>query len=254
MTLHTGKTPATPSPSDFKVREILDVERAAAAPFHWHDTGFALQMYGNGPDPTVAPDFDGAGDCVLAMISNAIQFFRHAAGLAPAPLNGKTAIAAYSEITGYRIGDANTDRGTDMGVAASWWRKTGMQDLSGARHTILASATFDPTNLTELEAVIKTFGVAGVGINFPSYAMTEFDAHKAWSWHAGGVNDGGHAILVPRPERVYTWAEEIEATRTFLERQADEAFAFISREFLNAKGTTPEGLDLAMLDAKLAAL
>jgi hypothetical protein len=253
--LHTGKRPATPSPLDFNIHELADVEKAAAAPFHWHDTGFALQMYANGPDPTApAGATGGVGDCVIAMMSNAIQFWRHASGRPLAPLNGATAVRAYSAITGYVVGNAATDQGTDMGEAASFWRHTGLEDLAGERHVIDAYATFDPTNLTELTAVIKLFGVAGIGINFPSRAMEEFNDHKTWSYHANDPTEGGHAILAPRPERLYTWAAEVKDTGAFIRHQADEGFAFVSKEFLNALGETPEGFNEAALDAKLAAL
>jgi len=255
--LHLGKTPATPSPKDIRIGSFLDVERVAALPpkpYHPHDTGFALQMYGNGPDETVAPGFGGAGDCVWAMLCNAIQLARHASGKPLAPLSGKSAIGAYSEVTGYRIGDDATDRGTDMGEAMGHMRHTGLLDLAGTRHRIGAYATYDPKNRAEHLAVIRTFGSGAVGIEFPGYAMDEFNAHKPWSYHAGGTIDGGHAILAPRYERVFTWAEEIEVTNPFLQHQADEGFALIWPEFLDGSQETPEGFDAAALTKILGTL
>lgn len=255
MTLHLGKRPASPSSSDFRLSAVLDVELVAAKPYKPHDTGFPILMYGNGPDSTApATARDGAGDCVFAMISNCIQLWRHAAGLPLARLNGTTAIHAYSEVTGYIPGDAETDNGTDMGVAASWWRKTGMRDLDGHRHKIGAFATFDPRNLIELEAVIRTFGVAGIGINFPDYAMDEFNSHRSWAYRAGGRNEGGHAITIPKRRKVYSWAREFGIGDTFIQHQADEGFAFVSPEFLDGSKETPEGLDAAALNRALAAL
>ena len=255
MTLHLGKTPATPSPLDFKVHEILDVELVLAKPYKPHDTGFPILMYGNGPDATAPTGAeDGAGDCLFAMVSNCVQLWRHAAGLPLAALNGTTAIHAYSEVTGYKPGDASTDNGADMGVVASWWRKTGMRDLNGKRHKIGAFATFDPTNLRELTAVVRTFGAAGLGINFPDYAMDEFNRHESWAYRATGRNEGGHAITIPKNRKVYTWAREMGIGDTFIQHQADEGFAFISHEFFDGSKETPEGLDDAALTRLLGAL
>ena len=106
----------------------------------------------------------------------------------------------------------------------------------------------------ELRAVVETFGGAALGIEFPSYAMSEFDAHKGWSYHAGGTNVGGHAILVPRYGHAYTWAEEITVSRPFLTHQADEGFAMIDAEFLDGSRETPEGFDAAALTRMLGTL
>lgn len=251
MTLHLGRTPATEDHRDIKLSAVLDVERVNAKPYKPHDHGFKLQMYANGPDQTApAGANDGVGDCVFAMFSNAVQLWRHAAGQPYAALNGTTAIHAYSEVTGYRVGVASTDQGTDMRVAASWMRKTGMKDLEGKRHKIGAYLSITPGDSAQMQAAIRAFGAVGIGINFPDYAMREFDAKQNWTYRAGGTNDGGHAILGSRPLStgidVYSWARELQANRAFLQHQCEEAWAYVSLEFLK-DGQSPEGLDQAAL-------
>lgn len=255
VVLHTGKRPATPDPRDIPLRAILDVELVNAKPYTPHDKGYPLRMYGNGPDPTVAPGFGGAGCCVWAMYANAIQLSRHAAGLDPAPITGKEVIGAYSEFTGYRIGDDSTDNGTDMGQAASQMRHTGMLDANGKRHKIGAYASIETRDTAAMQATIRAFGQVGLGIRFPTSAMQQFP--HAWRVVPGAQIEGGHAILGVRPLAsgidIDTWAHELEAMTGFLQTYADEAQAIIIPEFLKA-GHTPEGLDVAALTRLLPSL
>ena len=60
MTLRLGKLPATQSPNDFRLEQVVDI--AAVLPAipktFGHEKGFALEMFGNGPDDTVRPGFE----------------------------------------------------------------------------------------------------------------------------------------------------------------------------------------------------
>lgn len=255
-----GVKPPTADPRDIRLTEILDVERVLATPitYHPHDTGFPILMYANGPDPTAPVGPDGqrviVGDCVDAMASNAIQEWRHAAGKPLAPLNGATAVQAYSETTGYVIGDESTDQGTDMRQHASWWRKTGMPDADGHRHKIGAYAVFNPTELDEVWAGIQAFGGVGLAVDFPDYADDEFAKHEAWNYRAGGSSLGGHAIWLPRKRKVYSWAREFGIGDKFITTRGQQGFAYISAEFLDGSKHTPDGLDVAALNRILASL
>lgn len=252
--LRGGKKSATYDDRDIKIREILDVERAVAKAYKPHDTGFTIRMYANGPDITAPVPIQrtGIGCCVFAMISNALQLSRHAAGLKAAPLNGTTSQQAYSEVTGYVLGDESTDQGTDMRQAANWWRKTGMKDLDGTRHKLGAYATFNPQDEDELTAVIKTFDYAGQGVQFPASAMQQFP--HAWTYVAGSSIEGGHAILRSKPGEGMCWSKRFPVSADFDAHYSDECYAFIDAEILNESKETPEGLDLAALQRALKAL
>lgn len=259
MTLHLGKQPATPSPLDFKLADFLDVELVNAKPYAPHDTGFPLAMYGNGPDDTVRKGFQGAGDCVWAAFCELIHLWQHAAFRPLAPITGKEAIGAYSEFTGYRIGDDATDQGTSLATAMSQMRKTGLKDAKGTRHKIGAYLSITPGSSSQMQAAIRAFGAISIGINFPSYAMTEFNADKPWNYQTGGQIEGGHCIVASRPPvgtawDVISWARRFHANTAFLSHLCDEAYAIIDPEFLNATGKTPEGLDAKALNAALAKL
>lgn len=257
MTYKLGKKPANPSPRALKLVDFLDVEKVIASPlpYHPHDTGFPLHMWGNGPDDSVRKGFEGAGDCVWAGFCNLIQLWRHAAGWGLASLTGKEAIGAYSEFTGYRIGVDATDQGTDMTKAMSQMRRTGLKDAKGNRHKIGAYLSITPGDSQQMIAAIRTFGAISIGIQFPSYAMQDFDQHKPWNYQAGGQIEGGHCIVLPKKGKAYSWAREFGIGDTFLSHLCDEAFAIISPEFLEPYSEkTPEGFDLAALTKILKTL
>jgi len=58
------------------------------------------RMLGKGPDDSVEPGFAGAGDCVFAGACNEHRVWTKVVGGEEAPLTGKGAIAAFSEVTG----------------------------------------------------------------------------------------------------------------------------------------------------------
>ena len=261
-TLHLGKQPAQPDGRDLMLADYLDTAKLPKPPTTFgHEDRMPLPrlMLGNGPDDTVRKDFKGAGDCVFAMICNAVRLACTIGGHA-VHFTGKEAIAAYSEVTGYRIGDDSTDQGTDMHVALNWWRNTGIKDASGKRHKLGAYAVIDMSahNLTEIfEALyVLDVGVA-LGIDFPESADTQFSEGKPWSVVKGSPSAGGHAILLdakrlPDP-KVETWAHDQPATQGFLKARVDEAYALFMPEML-VKGKSLEGFDTTALLADLKAV
>ena len=261
MTLRLGKLPATRSPNDFRLEQVVDI--AAVLPAipktFGHEKGFALEMFGNGPDDTVRPGFEGAGDCVLAGACEETHLVEHAAGRPRAPLGGKEAIAAYSAVTGYVLGDPSTDKGTDVRSALAWRRKVGIADANGKRHRIGAFLALEPGDTTHLLAALFVFGAVGIGFQFPSYAMQQFAEQKPWAYEEGGTIDGGHYVPVVARRTSSTlstisWARDQRMTETFFAHYCDEAWAIVPTEYLEANGRSPEGFDQAQLSALLADL
>jgi hypothetical protein len=258
VTLFKGKKPAVARPTDFKLAEYLDVELVLAKPYKPHDKGYPMRMYGNGPDDSVRPGFGGCGCCFWATMANGIQLSRHASGKAPAPITGKEVVGAYSESEGYRIGDASTDQGTEMGHGLAFMRKTGMKDASRTRHKIGAYLSIAAGDSKQMVAATHALDSIAIGIVFPASAMQQFDEGKPWTYVPGSPDEGGHAILGSRPLTdgfdIDSWGREVHATKTFLERKCDEVFAVIYPEVLDGTGHSPEGLDTAALNKALAAL
>lgn len=260
MTLKLGKNPATTDDRDFKLAKYVDL--ATVLPkipsTFGHEAGVAYPMCGNGPDDSVRPGFEGAGDCVFAGADHETQTWRHAAGLPAATFNGATAIHDYSAVTGYIIGDDSTDRGTDVRDALNYRRKTGVVDAHGTRHKITAYLSLDPGNVDHLYAAMWLFECVGIGINFPQSAMDQFNENKPWSVVKGSPSDGGHYIpLVAKRKtlEVVTWGKVQEMTLSFFKVNCDEAYAILSPESIaNASKKSAEGFDLKALQADLAAL
>ena len=260
MTLHLGKHPASTDIRDLTIADYLDL----AAPIHvpWnlgHEDKMPQPrlMLGNGSDDSVAPGFGGAGCCVLACIANAIRLAVGIAGAPVPPITGKEVIAAYSEVTGYVIGDASTDNGTDMRTALNWWRTTGFADSAGVRHKLGAFVAIPPGgHLAWFRALAQLDIGVGLGIQFPSSAMEQFNAGQVWQPVPGATLDGGHAIFLDARRqwpKVETWARDQDASESFLEAQVDEAWALFMPEMLVA-GKSPEGLNVTQLSADLQAL
>jgi hypothetical protein len=261
MALMLGKLPATQSIDDFRLEQVVDVTVVLPKipKTFGHEKGFPLEMLGNGPDDSVRPGFEGAGDCVFAGACEETHLVEHAAGRPLAPLTGKQAIAAYSAVTGYVLGDAATDKGTDVRTALTWRRKTGIADAKGKRHRIGAFLALEPGNTQHLLAALYVFGTVGIGFQFPTYAMQQFSELKPWSYQKGGTIDGGH--YVPAVARrtsstlsTISWARDQRMTEDFFAHYCDEAWAIVPTEYLKAGGTSPEGFDQAQLNALLAQL
>jgi hypothetical protein len=155
--------------------------------------------------------------------------------------------------------DPNTDQGTDMQVAASYRRKTGVLDARGKRHKVLAYLALAPGNPDQLALGIYLFGAIGIGIKFPNTAMDQFNAGKPWDVANSAKIEGGHYIPgVGRDAKgnfvVVTWGKMQLMTPRFFKKYCDEVVAYVSDEALLAGGKTLDGFNLAELQADLNAL
>lgn len=168
----------------------------------------------------------------------------------------KTTEGDYGAITGFNPNDPNSDQGTDMKTAYGYTVKTGMLDSSGNRHKLGAYLLLNGSQ-AQIEEVIYIYGRAGIGINFPDYAMTAFDNGQAWDYKSGQkyTIDGGHYI-----EGIYydasgvtivTWGKEQLMTWAFFNKFCDESYLLVDPEFLNGSGVTPTGLNLTQLNTDL---
>lgn len=263
MSLKLGKLPYTEDHRDLLLTNYLDLGALPKIPTSiGHEDKMPLPrlMLGNGPDDSVAPGFGGAGDCVLAWIANTIRLAHGIAGTPQPKISGKEAIAAYSELTGYVIGDDSTDQGTEMRAALNWWKKTGFKDGAGKRHKIAAFAAI-PLNSKDLTKIWQSLYLldvgVGLGIEFPGSAMDQFNANKPWTVVKGASIEGGHAIALdakrPSDPKVETWARDQMVAGSFLEKYVDEAWVVFSEEAL-VRGKSLEGFNATQLLADLKAI
>lgn len=256
---HLGKRPATYDKRDLQFAHY----RTGALPAHPRIFGHekftaakAWGMFGNGPDDSVAPGFQGAGDCVFASAAHQTMLWTAEEGRGPATFTGKEVISDYSAVTGYVVGDDATDQGTDIRAALKYRQKTGVLDAHGRRHKIGPYLALEPGNHENLYEALWLFGIVEIGIAFPASAMDQFDAGKPWSVVSGSPTEGGHDIpLVAKRAHIecVTWGRIQPMTVGFFSKYCDEAWAILSPEAL-VEGKSMEGFDLAALQADLAAL
>lgn len=198
---------------------------------------------------------DQYGDCVFAGAAHETMLWNDEAGH-PVTFVTQDALADYTAVTGFNPVDPSTDQGTDMQVAASYRKKTGIIDALGTRHKVAAYVAVHTLNEATIAAYL--FGACGIGIQVPESAQQQFADGDPWDVVRGSQIIGGHYVpLVGRAANgnylVITWGKVQEATPRFLKRYMDEGVAYISEECLTG-GKSPEGFDIDQLNADLAEL
>jgi hypothetical protein len=245
-----GKTAGRPNAITFKLARYLTgaVPTPPAVFGHQSEEVLPWGMLGN----------DNYGDCVEAGTAHETMLWNIENGIS-VPFTDATVLRFYTELTGFDVNDPNSDQGTDMSDAVKYRQKTGIADDAGTRHTIGAYLGLKVGDTTELATAAYIFGAVGFGFNFPASAMDQFNAGKPWDIVKGSAIDGGHYVpVVGRTANgnfvVVTWGQLQEMTPAFAKKYMDEGFAAVSSELLNISGISPEGLDLATLNADLAGL
>lgn len=243
ISLKLGKLPARPDAVTFKFGAYgKTLPKPPAAAGH-KDLIQAWGMLGN----------DRYGDCVWAGAAHETMLWNKTAAK-DVPFSDESVLSAYTAVTGFNPDDPSTDSGTDMQLAASYRRKTGMKDANGAMHTIAAYLAIQ--NVTELKQAIWLFEAVGIGVQFPASAMQQFNAGKPWTVVKSQI-EGGHYIpgLSYDAKGIYvvTWGKVQLATWGFIKKYMDEAIVYLSPEMFT-NGKSIEGFDLVTLQKDIASL
>jgi hypothetical protein len=200
---------------------------------------------------------DTVGDCVIAAILHFIMMIEAIAGN-PITFTTEQAIALYSAITGYDPSqtDANgnnpTDQGTSWTAALAYWLKNGIYG-----YKILGWASFDYKDPLKIDQAIDLFGAALVGTAVTASMETQFSEGQPWNAPFTGGVQGLHGI----PNTGYghvgrshvTWGATQKEDLT-MPTNWDEAYVVITPGWLAKANQTPLGIDLATLQADLAAI
>ena len=262
MPLHLGKQPVAPQPTDLQWSALGANVTLPNAPTRFGHANLFQDwwMLGNGPDDSVEPGFQGAGDCVWAGAAHEHRLINKLVHQVDVQFSGENVISDYSAVTGYVIGDPSTDNGTDVHKALDYRRKIGVLDAQGVRHKIGAYVAIDPKDWNHLRQAAYIFGAVGIGFQFPNSAWGQFDNGQPWDVvaHDGG-NDGGHYVPImgaPSADKVgvVSWGKRQEMTRAFYERYNDESWVYITPEELNQSGAGFHGFDMATLNSFLSKL
>ena len=153
----------------------------------------------------------------------------------------------YKKVSGYD-GTPATDNGAAMQDVLNYWRKHGFD----GRH-ILAFAECDVKDPNECKLAAAEFGGVYIGINFPSSAMSKFLDGKPWDTTPGDPIVGGHAICSARYDDsegvwyVVTWGKEQKMTQAFWDEYVAEAWIVVTKDWINARGQTPNSVDTQAL-------
>lgn len=238
-----GKLPARPGAIKLKLTDYLSLPTAPnkeiAVNLNW-------QMLGN----------DTVGDCVFAGAGHETMLLNNEAGKAVF-FSDQSVLSDYSAVTGYNPNDPNSDQGTDMQVAASYRKKTGVIDSNGIRHKVGAYLALRVSDKAQLKQAVYLFAAVGIGFRFPRSAMSQFNAGKPWAVVSRSPIEGGHYVPAIGYDSKYiyvvTWGRLQKMTWGFYAKYNDESIAYLSEEFLTA-GKSLEGFNLAQLQADLAGL
>lgn len=244
-----GKLPAKPEQVSFEFATYVNTTKLPTLPAvigHQQLLPIDAGMLGN----------DQYGDCVWAGAAHETMLWNEEAGK-EVVFSRSSVLSDYSAVTGFNPNEPDSDKGTDMSVAAKYRRQTGVVDSTGARHKVDAYLKLNIKTTTQLKQALYLFGAVGIGIQFPDSAMTQFNNGKPWTVVKGAQIEGGHYVpLVGFNKKFYvvTWGRLQPVTAGFLTKYADEAIAYVSLEALAASGKSLEGFDKAQLEADLKAL
>lgn len=241
-----GKLPARAGAIKFKFSTYADTRALPKPPAVFgHDYLISPRAWGMLAN-------DKYGCCVWSGAAHETMLWNREAHH-PVTFNNTAVLLDYAAVTGFNPDDPNTDQGTDVQQAASYRRKVGVIDGSGKRHKIAAYLAIDPGNLTEIYQAMWLFGAVGVGIQFPSSAMDQFNRGLPWSPVTGSPIEGGHYVCLTGKQyflHCVTWGKLQQMTIPFLQKYNDETVAYVSLEALT-NNKSPEGFDAATLLADL---
>jgi len=202
---------------------------------------------------------DQYGDCVWAGAAHESMLWNLEQGKV-VNYDVKGVLSDYSAVTGFNPNDPNSDQGTDMQVAASYRRKTGILASDGSRHQIDAYLALTPGDVAELRMAIYLFGAVGIGVKVPTYWMDQFNAGKEWTYRPFAKFEGGHyipAMASTSPKgaiQVATWGRLQKMSARAYQHFNDESIAYVSLERLGKDGKSIDGFDVAQLRADLQAI
>ncbi len=253
--LKLGKQPATPDARDLMFARYAKEAQLPTPPDTFgHEAMFGTKdwgMLGN----------DQWGDCAWAGSAHETMLLTKEGGN-PATFTTDGVLSDYAAGTGFDPnagppGKNPTDKGSNLRTVLKYRAKTGIIDASQQRHKIGAFVKLDQANLDEVLQAAYIFQAVGIGIEFPSSAMDQFNAGEPWDVVSGATIEGGHYVpLVGKNDnlQVVTWGALQEMTPAFFAKYCDEAWAYLSSEDLDGQGVDPEGFDIAELKADLTAV
>ncbi len=204
---------------------------------------------------------DQLGCCTISAAAHQFGAWNVYAGRPEVLFSDEEIVSAYSACGGYVPGQPETDQGCVMADVLAYLKSTGMTDTSGKVHKVAGYAAFgNPADEHLLGQVLDVFGSVYVGFEVQAHMMDEFEAGQVWTWQRGDEIVGGHCVPLQRREPAgsrhgildyITWAAGQHADFGFQAHAVGEAWAVVTQDWLEASGSTVEGLDLGQLLADM---
>jgi hypothetical protein len=278
-----GRRPADPANLARAIR-FSNIRRAGAAvtPPAAVDYIAAMNggwlMLGNGPDNTVAPGFEGCGDCEGVRWSNTRRVMSTVLGPTATPPVAPHYPPWPQVLTIYKtqnpdfdpVGNPDTtgpgspaDGGMDTQTLLEWLNANPGAVDGGE---LIGFALVDHTNLEEVQAAIDAGGLLWLDINVQDAQQTQFGNDQPWNYVAGSPVDGGHAVPLggygaspagsnpdlAGPWKFETWCEESSMTASFWSKLVEQLWFPIWKEQLGT-AEFQAGVDLAAFAAEYTA-
>jgi hypothetical protein len=196
---------------------------------------------------------DQYGDCTCAAAGHMIQNWT-ANATAEVTVPPPSVLTFYEHFVGT---PPPPDAGCDMLSVLKYWRRGGIDS-----HKVLAFTSIDLQNQAQAQSACWLFGSVYIGVALPDFATQGDMLTVPWMVPPGGPvgnaapnPDNGHCIPAVSYDAdnlyVVTWGEIKPMSWGFYNAYADESFAVISQDFIEANGLNPAGFDLTALETDL---
>ena len=196
------------------------------------------------------------GDCTCAACGHAIQLWTSRVSTEMV-VSDASVLGMYSAVSGYVLGDSNTDNGAVASEVLLYWYKNPL-----AGHALSGFASIRPGNRTSIRDAIYLFGVCYLGIQMP------FSAQRAsmWvlpqgqtltgDWEPGSW--GGHAVPACDYDEngvtVISWGKLIKVGWNWLDAYMDEGYGLLSKDWMSQSDNSPPGFNWAALQQDMNSL
>ena len=202
---------------------------------------------------------DQLGDCFWAGSGHSFTAQRVYAGY-PEVHFSDAAIQAGYESTGYVPGDPSTDQGTDPAQGLKFLHDVGLVDPDGSTHKVAGYAFFgNPRNTSLMAQVLAAGGTVGIGFGCTQGYQDAFSQGVPCTWKPGDPVVGGHWVVLQQRSvggvgvlHEITWGAEQRITRAYNWHTITDAAFIVSQDYVQANGTTLQGLDLEQLLADMS--
>jgi hypothetical protein len=213
------------------------------------------------PADTGAMLNDALGDCCCAAVYHAIQVWTANANPPMLTWPNKDVRLLYERACGYVPGNSSTDQGCVEQDVLAYLLKSGAPTgkWGGWPSFLSAYVEIDVQDTDNVKRAIADCAICYIGMNIPAYIMAT-EPPPEWAVDPSADNSivGGHAVVLAGYDgsaaTFISWGSIYRMTWAFFLKFVDEAYALVDKDFIEATGKTPIGMNLAALEAAMQEL